>query len=70
MSDRPNKPIISREDYTHSEKAKLAIKIAADLTDKPIIVDEKLLETQEIKMESIELSHWYGDNQVLSGISM
>ncbi|MHA1185375.1 MAG: phosphate ABC transporter ATP-binding protein PstB [Candidatus Heimdallarchaeota archaeon] len=28
------------------------------------------MQDQEIKMETIELSHWYGDNRVLSGISM
>jgi len=53
-----------------SEEAKLAIKIAADLTDPPEIVREDLIKTHEIKMESVELSHWYGDNRVLSGISM
>jgi len=51
------------------EKAQLAIKIASDLTDKPEIVDESLIRDEEIKMETIELSHWYGDNRVLSGIS-
>ncbi len=53
-----------------SEKAKLAIKIAADLTDPPEIVREDLLKTHELKMESVKLSHWYGDNRVLSGISL
>jgi len=53
-----------------SEEAKLAIKIAADLTDPPEIVREELIKTHELKMESKELSHWYGDNRVLSGISM
>ena len=52
------------------EKAQLAIKIASDLTDKPDIIDESLIRDQEIKMETIELSHWYGDNRVLSGISL
>ncbi len=52
------------------EKAQLAIKIASDLTDKPEIIDESLLRDEEIKMETIELSHWYGDNRVLSGISV
>ncbi len=52
------------------EEAKLAIKIAADLTDPPEIVREELIKTHELKMESVELSHWYGDNRVLSGISM
>ena len=60
------KPKISKD----SEEAKLAIKIATDLTDRPDIVKEELIKTHEIKMESIELSHWYGDNRVLSGISM
>jgi len=53
-----------------SEEAKLAIKIAADLTDPPEIVREELIKTHELKMESKELSHWYGDNRVLSGIYM
>jgi len=52
------------------EEAKIAIKIAADLTDPPEIVREELIKTHELKMESVELSHWYGDNRVLSGISM
>jgi len=57
-------------DNATENKAQLAIKIASDLTDKPEIIDESLIRDQEIKMETIELSHWYGDNRVLSGISL
>ena len=45
--------------------AQIALKIASDLTDKPEIVHEDLLRTQEVKMETKELSHWYGDHSVL-----
>ena len=71
MSDKTRKIEINVNPKDEkSEEAKLAIKIAADLTDPPEIVREDLIKTHEIKMESVELSHWYGDNRVLSGISM
>ncbi|NHJ49248.1 MAG: phosphate ABC transporter ATP-binding protein [Asgard group archaeon] len=46
------------------------IKLADDLSDDLETISEKLLEKNEIKMETIKLSHWYGDNHVLSEISM
>jgi phosphate transport system ATP-binding protein len=61
---------MDQEDFKSSDEAKLAIKIATDLTDHPNIIDKDLLKDQELKMETKNLSHWYADNQVLSGISM
>jgi len=61
---------VNIEETFEDEKAAIALKIAADLTDNPSVVDEELLLSQEIKMEVIELSHWYGDHRVLAGISM
>jgi len=61
---------VNIEETFEDEKAAIALKIAADLTDKPSVIDEELLLSQEIKMEVIELSHWYGDHRVLAGISM
>ena len=61
---------MDQEDFKSSDEAKLAIKIATDLTDHPGIVDKELLKDEELKMETKDLSHWYADNQVLSGISM
>ena len=67
--DRPK----SNDDSSFLKSKKesdLAIKIATDLTDAPEIVDENLIKKHNIKMETVELSHWYGDNHVLAGISM
>jgi phosphate transport system ATP-binding protein len=50
--------------------AEIAIKIAQDLTDEPELIDEDLLEQNVVKMETIQLSHWYGDNRVLDSITM
>lgn len=53
-----------------SSEAEIAIKIAQDLTDEPELIDEELFKKNELKMETIELSHWYGDNRVLDSITM
>ena len=52
-----------------TEIAERAIKLASDLSDKPLLLDQKFPQVH-IKMETIELSHWYGSHRVLSGISM
>lgn len=70
LSSKKKETKITQEEYKDSKTAKLAIKIATDLTDKPEVVDKDLIKHQEVKMETIELSHWYGDNQVLSGINL
>ncbi len=67
MSIKKNEKKLSKE---KSNEAEIAIKIAEDLTDYPELIDEKLLEKYEVKMETIQLSHWYGDNRVLDTISM
>jgi len=58
------------EEKEKLDERSLAIKIAEDLTDMPQIVSEELLRAEVTKMETIDLSHWYGDHRVLSGISL
>lgn len=70
MTKGEKQSTVNIEETFEDEKAAIALKIAADLTDNPSVVDEELLLSQEIKMEVIELSHWYGDHRVLAGISM
>ena len=62
--------MIEQQELKRKEDAAIAIKIASELTDEPEIVSEELIRTHELKMETKNLSHWYGDNQVLSGISL
>jgi len=70
VNSNDDSPSDTVESSQKEDKAAIALKIAADLTDAPAIVDEALLRTHEIKMETIDLSHWYGDHRVLSGISL
>ncbi len=53
-----------------SESTSIAIKIANELINSSEITQDEIFEENEVKMEVVNLSHWYGDNQVLSGISM
>jgi len=53
-----------------SETASRVIEIASDLSYDPPITKDELFQENEVQMEVVGLSHWYGDNQVLSDISM
>lgn len=53
-----------------SETASRVIEIASDLSYDPPITKDELFQENEVQMEVVALSHWYGDNQVLSDISM
>ncbi|MBN1329152.1 MAG: phosphate ABC transporter ATP-binding protein [Candidatus Heimdallarchaeota archaeon] len=70
MTKGEKKSAADTNEIFEGEKATIALKIATDLTDKPSLIDEEILLSQEIKMETVELSHWYGDHRVLSGISI
>ena len=61
---------MSSKNNVATENTSVAFKIASELTDRIEVIDEELIEENEIKMESVNLSHWYGSNQVLSGISL
>jgi len=61
---------MDNQDIERQKDAAIAIKIASELTDDLEIVSDELIRTHDLKMETIELSHWYGDNRVLSGISL
>lgn len=70
MSKNEEAALAIEQELKRKEDAAIAIKIASELTDEPEIVSDELIRTHELKMETIELSHWYGDNRVLSGISL
>jgi phosphate transport system ATP-binding protein len=48
----------------------IKIRLSSELSDEEAIIGEDLLQKNELKMEVKDLSHWYGDNHVLSGITM
>jgi len=70
LSDNEDAALLEQQELKRKEDAAIATKIASELTDEPEIVSEELIRTHELKMETINLSHWYGANHVLSGISL
>ena len=70
MSNNEEEGLTDNQDFDRQKDAAIAIKIASELTDDLEIVSDELIRTHDLKMETIELSHWYGDNRVLSGISL
>jgi phosphate transport system ATP-binding protein len=70
LSKKEKAVLVDEKELKRKEDAAIAIKIAKELTDAPGIVSDELIRTHELKMETKELSHWYGDNRVLSGISL
>ncbi len=70
MSNADKDELTDNQSNNEQEKAAIAIKIATELTDAPDIVSDELIRTHELKMETVELSHWYADKRVLSGISL
>ncbi len=70
MSNNEEEALVDNRDIGRQKDAAIAIKIASELTDDLEIVSDELIRTHELKMETIDLSHWYGDKRVLSGISL